>query len=69
MTAARVVRDEDDLTIISVGGVVLRLKVSDIARSGRATRGVRVMELQTGDTVASLARIARADLRQVEAGD
>ncbi len=69
VTAARVVSDEDDLTIISVGGVVLRLKVSDIARSGRATRGVRVMELQTGDTVASLARIARADLRQVEAGD
>ncbi len=60
LSAARVVQEADDLTIISAGGVVLRTKVKDISRTGRATRGVRLMELQAGDTVASMARVAEA---------
>jgi DNA gyrase subunit A len=66
LTAARVVQEADDLTIISAGGVVLRTKVKDISRTGRATRGVRLMELQAGDTVASMARVAEAELRRTE---
>lgn len=65
IAAARVVQKSDDLTIMSTNGVVLRTKVENIKRAGRATRGVRVMNLQEGDSVASLARIAVADLRQV----
>ena len=67
ITAARVVQEADDLTMISAGGVVLRTKVKDISRSGRAARGVLLMNLQAGDTIASLARIADADLRLVGA--
>jgi DNA gyrase subunit A len=67
ITAARVVQDADDLTIISAFGVVLRTKVSAISRSSRATRGVVLMNLQEGDSVASLARISAADLRRVGA--
>jgi DNA gyrase subunit A len=58
LTAARVVQEADDLTIISANGVVLRTKVKDVSRTGRATRGVHLMELQEGDTVASMARLA-----------
>jgi DNA gyrase subunit A len=58
LTTARVVQEADDLTIISAGGVVLRTKVKDISRTSRATRGVHLMELQEGDTVASMARLA-----------
>lgn len=65
VTAARVVQEADDLTIISTSGLVLRTKVKDISRSGRATRGVLVINLQGGDSVASLARIADAALRSV----
>ncbi len=65
ITAARVVQEADDLTMISAGGVVLRTKVKNISRSSRATRGVLLMNLQEGDVVASLARIADADLRRV----
>ncbi len=65
ITAARVVQEADDLTIISSVGVVLRTKVKDISASGRATRGVLLMNLQEGDAVASLARISAADLRRV----
>jgi len=63
ISAARVVQSADDLTIISAGGVVLRTKVSEISRSGRATRGILLMGLQEGDSVASLARTAAKDLQ------
>ncbi|MBW8011373.1 MAG: DNA gyrase subunit A [Chloroflexi bacterium] len=67
IAAARVVQKSDDLTIISTHGVVLRTKVKTIKQAGRATRGVRVMNLGEGDSVASLARIAAADLKSVGA--
>jgi DNA gyrase subunit A len=57
IAAARVVQPDDELTIISAGGVLLRTKVADVKQASRATRGVRVMGVQGGDRVASLARI------------
>jgi len=69
IAAARVVQEADDLTIISSNGVVLRTKVKQISQAGRATRGVRIMDIKDGDTVASLARIADADLRSVGAAE
>jgi DNA gyrase subunit A len=62
VAAARVVDQRDDLTIISTGGIVLRTKVKQIKRAGRATMGVRVISLKQGETVASVARIAAKDL-------
>jgi DNA gyrase subunit A len=64
ITAVRVVQEADDLTIISANGVALRTQVKDISRSGRAAIGVRLINLDTGDSVASLARIADSDLRR-----
>jgi DNA gyrase subunit A len=66
IVSARVVQEEDDLTIISANGVVLRTKVKDISQTGRATRGVLLMHLQEGDFVASMARMAVAELRLQE---
>ena len=68
IAAARVVQEADDLTIISSGGVILRTRVQDVKQAGRATRGVHIMSLEGSDSVASLARIAAADLRRVGAG-
>ena len=69
ITSARVVQAADDLTLISANGVVLRTKVQSVSQSGRAARGVRLMETGEGDSVVSLARIADADLRQVGASE
>jgi DNA gyrase subunit A len=72
IAAARVVQQSDDLTLISAYGIVLRLKVMDVRVAGRATRGVKMMRLQSGDSVAAVARIASADLKKagaVENGD
>jgi len=62
VASARVVQEEDDLTIISSGGIVLRTKVGDIKRAGRATMGVHVVNLKAGETVAAVASIAAKDL-------
>ena len=67
IAAARVVQEADDLTIISINAVVLRTKVKQVKQSGRATRGVRLIKLKEGDSVASLARIAESDLQLVGA--
>ncbi|MRS05856.1 DNA gyrase subunit A, partial [bacterium] len=56
IVAARVVQDEDEMSFISSGGIMLRLKVKDISSTGRNTRGFRLMDLGKGDLVASIAR-------------
>jgi DNA gyrase subunit A len=65
--AARVVQASDELTIITANGVALRLKVKQVKLSGRATRGVRLIAPQEGDSVASVARISAEDLRRAGA--
>ena len=44
--------------------MVLRMKVKDVKEAGRATRGVHLMEIKDGDRVASIARIATAELKR-----
>ena len=63
--AARVVQQEDHLTLMSTEGVIIRLKVKEVKTAGRATRGVHLMRTRDGDTVAAVARIAEKDLKQV----
>ncbi len=60
IAAARVVQKSDEVTIISSAGVVLRTAVKDIKQASRATRGVRIMHMAEGDSVATLARIPAA---------
>ncbi len=55
VAGARVVQPDDDVTLISAGGMVLRTPVAEIPQMGRATRGSRVMELKEGDQVTALA--------------
>lgn len=58
---ARVVQKEDEISLISSNGIVIRIAVADISRQGRATRGVTIMNLEEGDTVAAMARIPEED--------
>jgi DNA gyrase subunit A len=67
ITSARVVQQDDHLTLISANGVAIRLKVKDVKVSGRSTRGVRLMRLHAGDYVASVARVGTEDLKRVGA--
>ena len=56
VATARVITEKDnDLMIISAGGVVIRTDVSTIHVAGRATQGVRLMNLGEGDAVVAVA--------------
>ena len=53
--------DEDRLLIITAGGIVIRVPVNEIRRIGRATEGVRVINLESGDRVVSIERVKKAE--------
>jgi len=53
LIASKVLISEEDLIIISQRGQVIRTKISQIPKLGRATQGVRIMKLEEGDKVAS----------------
>ena len=54
----RVVEDDDELMLISSRGVMIRLRAADVSRQGRTARGVLLMRLDPGDTVAAMAQVA-----------
>ncbi|MBW2697054.1 MAG: DNA gyrase subunit A, partial [Deltaproteobacteria bacterium] len=53
--------DEDDVMLITDGGKVLRCPVNGISTMGRATQGVRVMNLSEAEKLVSVARLAEPD--------
>jgi DNA gyrase subunit A len=58
VVAARVVQEQDEVSLISEGGIVLRARISSIPQMKRYSRGVHLMNLKEGDRVASVARLA-----------
>jgi len=56
---ARAVNAEDDIALITTGGMTLRASLDSIRRTGRATQGVHLMDLRDGDTVASIAIVEK----------
>lgn len=53
--------DEQEVIIISINGQTIRLKIKDIPSLGRATQGVRIMRLNDGDEVVSLALVDKSE--------
>jgi len=62
IATARVVHETDEVMLITTAGQAIRLRVSQIAVMSRSTRGVRLVDLNKDDTLASIARIAPEDL-------
>ena len=55
------VTDEDQLMLITDGGKIIRLRIDDLRIIGRNTQGVRLIDLDNGERVVSLARLAEDD--------
>lgn len=58
IAGARVVDTDDEITLISAEGIVIRTRVENIPQMGRATQGAILMRLAEGDTVVSIARLS-----------
>ena len=54
----RHVHESDEVLILTEQGILIRMKVDEIRRIGRATQGVRVIRLDDGDRVVSVAKLA-----------
>ena len=55
------VEETDDLMITCESGVTIRMKVSAIREAGRATQGVKLINIDEGDKIAAIARIAEQE--------
>ena len=61
LIAIKSVTDDNDLMIINRSGLTIRIPVSDIRVSGRATQGVKVINLREGDSIASVIPVPKSD--------
>ncbi|KQC34013.1 DNA gyrase subunit A [Nonlabens sp. YIK11] len=61
LVALKNVTDDDDLMIINKSGVAIRINVSDLRVMGRATQGVRLINLKGDDSIAAVAKVANED--------
>jgi len=68
VVAVKAVRDDEQLMIITRNGVVNRQRVEEIRVIGRATQGVRLVNLDDGDSVVDVARIVTEDEDEVDMG-
>src|SRR6476661_5242792 len=68
LAGAMIVKDGYDLMLISHDGTVIRTAAEGISRMGRATQGVRVMNLREGDHVSAIARITEPQAASVDDG-
>ena len=53
--------DEDDLMIINKSGIAIRMAVSDLRVMGRATQGVKLINLKEKDAIAAVAKVMKDD--------
>jgi DNA gyrase subunit A len=55
------VTDEDDLMIINKSGLTIRMEVSDLRVMGRATQGVRLINIKGSDSIAAVTKVMKED--------
>ncbi|MHA7844220.1 MAG: DNA gyrase subunit A [Winogradskyella sp.] len=59
LVAIKNVTDEDDLMIINKSGIAIRMEVADLRVMGRATQGVKLINLKGNDSIAAVAKVMR----------
>ncbi len=70
LVAIKSVTDENDLVIINKSGITLRMKVSDVRIMGRATQGVRLINLEKrDDEIASVCKVLSDSIDETLADD
>ncbi len=65
LVAIKSVTDEDDLMITNKSGVMIRLSMDQLRVMGRATQGVRLINLKGNDAIASVAKVPRTEPEEV----
>jgi DNA gyrase subunit A len=66
LVALKSVTEENDLMIINKSGITIRVAVSDIRVAGRATQGVKLINLREGDSIAAVCVVNKSEDKPVE---
>ena len=66
LVAIKNVTDEDDLMIINKSGITIRLAVTDLRVMGRATQGVKLINIKDSDSIAAVAKVPHEDDEDIE---
>ncbi len=66
LVAIKVVTDDDDLMITTKNGIMIRMEMKEIRVMGRATQGVRVINLKSGVVIASVAKVPHQEDEEVK---
>ncbi|MVO10036.1 DNA gyrase subunit A [Flavobacterium sp. TP390] len=67
LIAINAVTDEDDLMIINKSGLTIRMEISDLRVMGRATQGVRLINLKGNDSIAAVTKVLREEEAEIDA--
>ena len=62
VVGCKAVNQEDEMMLINTEGIIIRIKVNDTALLGRITSGVKLINVDEGVTVASIAKVRKEDM-------
>ena len=68
LVSIQAVEDDNDLMIINKSGITIRTKVEQIRVAGRATQGVRIINLRDGDSIASVMAVPKSEEEESQEG-
>ena len=69
LIAIKNVTENDDLMIIEKSGLTIRMAVSDIKVSGRATQGVKLINIKNGDSIAAISTVEKSGDEEQQAAE
>ncbi len=69
MVAIKNVTDNDDLMIINKSGLTIRMAVANLRVMGRATQGVKLINIKENDSIAAVAKVMHEDENADEISD
>ena len=69
LISIQAVTDQNDLMIINRSGITIRTSVEQIRVAGRATQGVKIINLREGDAIASVMAVPKSEDNEVETAD
>ena len=61
LVTAKIVADDDEIMLITTGGVLIRTKVDSIRETGRSAQGVKLIDLSDGEKLVDLEKVIERD--------
>lgn len=61
LVGATLVNDEDEIMIINLNGVIIRIRAGEVSTSGRTTQGVKIMKVEKDNQIVSFAKVVDED--------